>query len=162
MTRRIRCFVDIVAAEMRIAAGGEHFEDSFAQFEDGNVERSAAEIVNRDGALLLLVQAIRQRSGGRFIDDAQHIEAGNAAGIFGGLALRIIEICGNGDDRVDDFFAQCRFRILFQFAENERGKFGRRVVAAENLQSDDVFAVAAKHRREAAEDLRGHLQCLCP
>src|SRR3989442_14099192 len=31
------------------------------------------------------------------INNAQHLEAGNAAGVFGGLALGIVEISGNSD-----------------------------------------------------------------
>ena len=41
--------VDVVAAEVRVAVGGDDFEDAFVQFEDRDVEGAAAEVVNRDG-----------------------------------------------------------------------------------------------------------------
>ena len=46
--------VDVVTAQVRVAVGGLHFDDAFADFQDGNVERAAAEIVHRDGFVLLL------------------------------------------------------------------------------------------------------------
>jgi hypothetical protein len=43
--------VDVVAAEVRVAVGGDDLEDAVVQLEDRDVERAAAEIVNRDGAV---------------------------------------------------------------------------------------------------------------
>src|SRR5580704_2916251 len=39
----------VVAAEMRVAVGGLDFEDSIADFKDGDVERAAAEIPDENG-----------------------------------------------------------------------------------------------------------------
>ena len=155
-------FVDVVAAEMRIAARGEHFEDSFAQLENGNVERAAAEVVNRDGALLAFLQAVRERCRSRFVDDAQDVESGNAAGIFRGLTLRIVEVGGDRDDGVDDLFAQCRFGIRFSSRRMNAEICGRRVFAAEDLQANDVFAVGRNIEGKQRQDRRGHRRCLCP
>ena len=46
--------VDVVAAEVRVAVGRDDFEDAFVQLENRDVERSAAEVVHRDRAVLLL------------------------------------------------------------------------------------------------------------
>ena len=42
--------VDVVAAEVGVAAGGDDFEDAFVELEDGDVEGAAAEVV--DGLFL--------------------------------------------------------------------------------------------------------------
>ncbi len=52
--------VYIVAAQMSIAVGGQHFENAFVQFQDGNVEGTAAQIVNGDNAVFLLVETVGQ------------------------------------------------------------------------------------------------------
>src|SRR5438034_11744481 len=45
----------------------------------------------RSSDLLLLIQAVSQRRGRGFVDDALHIQAGDASGVFGCLALGVVE-----------------------------------------------------------------------
>ena len=47
-----------------------------------------------------LVEPVGERGRGRLVDDAQHFEAGDLAGVLGGLALGVVEIGRNGDDRL--------------------------------------------------------------
>ena len=54
--------VEIVAAQERVAVRRLHFEHAFAEFEDGDVERAAAQVVDRDGLVLFLVEAVGQRT----------------------------------------------------------------------------------------------------
>lgn len=49
-------------------------------------------------------QSISHTGSGRFVDDTQHIESGELAGIPGGLSLGIIKISWDGDDRLGDIF----------------------------------------------------------
>src|ERR1700719_12856 len=83
--------VDVVAAEMGVAVGGKDLVDvafdGGDKFEDGDVEGAAAKIVNGYVAALLFVQAVGEGRGGGLIDETQHFEAGDAAGVFGGLTL---------------------------------------------------------------------------
>jgi hypothetical protein len=58
-------------------------EDAAGQLEDRDVEGAAAEVVDRDALVAWLVQAVGQRGRGRLVDDAQHLEAGDAAGVLG-------------------------------------------------------------------------------
>ena len=50
-----------------------------------------------------LVEAVGERRRGRLVDDAQHLEAGDAAGIARRGALRVVEVGRHGDDRAIDF-----------------------------------------------------------
>jgi hypothetical protein len=49
---------------------------------------------------VLLVEAVGERRRGRLVDDAQHLEAGDLAGILGGLALGVVEIGRHRDHRL--------------------------------------------------------------
>ena len=69
--------VDVVAAEVRVAVGRENLINvAFGggnEFQDGDVERAAAEIINGDAAALLFVQAIRERGSGWLVNQAQEL-----------------------------------------------------------------------------------------
>ena len=66
-----------------------------ATSEDRDVEGAAAEVVDRDQLVLVLaVEAVGQRRRGRLVDDALDVEAGDLAGVLGGLALGVIEVRG--------------------------------------------------------------------
>ena len=112
--------VEIFAAQERVAVGGADFDDAVADFEDRDIEGTAAKVINRDLLVDLLVEAIRERSGSRLIDDALYVKTGDAAGVLGRLALGIVEICRYRDDGFSDHFAQIGFRVSLQLGENER------------------------------------------
>ena len=108
-----QALVNVVATKVRVAIGGFHFHNAVAHFEDGNIEGAAAEIVYDDGFVLLLIQAVSEGSRSWLIDNAHHFQAGNRTGIFGGLALCIVEVSRNGDHGLSDFFAQISFSSFF-------------------------------------------------
>ena len=139
--------VPVVTAEVRVAVGGLHLEDAVADFEHGDVERAAAQVVHRDLFVLLLVEAVGERGGGRLVDDAEHFEARDLAGVLGGLALGVVEISRNRDDGLGDLFAELGFRIGLQFAENHRGNFRRRerLLLAVHFDLDVGVAVGGLH-----------------
>ena len=99
----------------------------------GNVEGAAAEVVDRDGALLRLVEAVGERGRGRLVDDAQHFEAGDLAGVLGRLALGVVEVSGNGDDRLLDLLAEMGLRRLLHLLQDEGGDLRGRVGLAVDL-----------------------------
>ena len=84
--------IEVVAAEVRVAVGRLHLDDALAHFEDRDVERAAAEVVDGDRFVLLLVEAVGQRRRGRLVDDAQDVEAGDLAGVLRRLPLRVVEV----------------------------------------------------------------------
>ena len=63
-----------------------------AELEHRHVERAAAEVEDEDREVVLLVEPVRERGGGRLVDDAQHLEARDLAGLLGGLALGVVEV----------------------------------------------------------------------
>ena len=96
---------------MGIAVGGFYLEGAFAQFQDRNIESAAAEVVHGHGFILFLIQAVSQSRRGGLIDDTQDIQPRDGPGVFGRLALGIIEVRRYGNDRVGYLFPQVRFRI---------------------------------------------------
>ena len=164
--------VEIVAAEVRVAVGADDLEHAVGDFEDGDVERAAAEIEHDDLFVLFAIQAVGQGRGGGFVDDAGDFEAGDLAGVFGGLTLGIVEVGRHGDDGFVYFVAEVGFGGFLQLAEDAGGDFGGRVFfvadfdfhvvfgAADDLVGDDLFfaghfAVAAAH--EALDRVDGFL-----
>ena len=135
--------VDVVAAQVRIAVGGLHFHHAVADFEDRDIERAAAEVVDRDGFVLLLVEPVGQRRRRRLVDDAHHFQAGDLAGVFGGLALRVVEVRRNRDHRLRDLLAQIGFGRFLQLRQNHRRNLGRRVLLAVDLDAG-VAVLAAR------------------
>ena len=101
------------------------------ELEHRHVEGAAAEVEDEDHLLgALLVEAVRERGRGRLVDDAQHVEAGDAAGVLGRLALRVVEVRGDGDDRVRDRLAEVRLRVDLQLLQDHRADLGRCQLAA--------------------------------
>ena len=135
--------IEVVAAEMRVAVGRLHFEDAFADFENRDIERAAAEVVDGNRLVLLLVEAVRQRRGRRLVDDAHHFEAGDLPGIFRRLPLRVVEIRRDGDDRLAHLFAEVLLRGLLQLLQDHRGDLRRRILLA--VRRDARIAVARAH-----------------
>ena len=125
--------VEVFAAQERVAIRGLHFEHAVADLKDRNIERAAAKVVDRDGAGLLLVEAVSERGRGRLVDDAQHFKAGDLAGILGGLTLRVVEIGRNGDDGLLDLLAEIGFRRLLHLLKNEGGDLRGRIGLAVRL-----------------------------
>ena len=91
----------------------------------------------------LFFQSIGERCRGRLVDDAQHFEAGDLAGILGRLALGVVEIGGNGDDGLRDLVAEIAFGGLLHLLQDEGGDLRRRVSLAAGL--DPGVAIVAAH-----------------
>ena len=134
---RARLLVEIVAAQMRIAVGSDDLENAIVQLEDRNIESAAAQIVNRDDAVLLSVQTVCERGCRRFVHQPQNIQPGDAAGIFRGLALRVIKVCGDGDDRLGYGRSEKTLGIALQLAQDEGRDFRRREGFLTQLDADN-------------------------
>ena len=119
--------VEVVAAEVRVAVGGLDLEDALAELEDRDVERAAAQVVDGDLLVALLVEAVGEGRRGRLVDDPLDVEAGDAAGVLGRLALRVVEVGRDGDDRLGDLLAEVRLGVGLELLQDHRADLGRRV-----------------------------------
>ena len=150
--------VPVVAAEAVVAGGGAHLNGRelvlvLAHLEQRDVERSATEVEDEDELVFLaLVEAVRESGRGGLVDDAQHVEARDLAGVLRGLALGVVEVCGDGDDRIGHLLAQVLLGVTLELAEDARGDLLRRVLLVVDLHAP-VGAHVALDRRNGAIDV---------
>ena len=112
--------VEILAAQEGVAVGRLHLEHAVADLEHRDVERAAAEVIDRDRLAVLLLEPVGERRRGRLVDDAEHFEARDLAGVLGRLALRVVEIGRHGDHRLRDGLAEIALGGLLHLLQDER------------------------------------------
>ena len=111
--------VPVVAAQGGVAAGGLDLEHPVANLQDGYVEGAPAQVENQNGLVgVALVEAVGQGGRGGFVDDPQHLEAGDGAGLFGGGALGVVEVGRDGDNRLGDVSAQIGLGVPLELLQN--------------------------------------------
>ncbi len=134
--------VEVLAAEERVAIGRFDLEHAVADLEHRDVEGAAAEIVDRDRAAALALHAVGERRRGRLVDDAQHFEPGDLAGVLGRLALAVVEIGRHGDDRLGHRLAEIGLGGFLHLLQDEGADLRRRVFLAAAL--DPGVAIVAR------------------
>mmetsp|Transcript_33606 Transcript_33606/g.60685 ORF Transcript_33606/g.60685 Transcript_33606/m.60685 type:complete len:299 (+) Transcript_33606:1153-2049(+) len=90
--------VEVITTQVGVTGSGQDFENAITHLEDGHIKRAAAKVKDQDGFVRLAVEAIGQGSSGGLVNDAEDLNTGNATGVLRGLALRIVEVSGDGDD----------------------------------------------------------------
>src|SRR5690606_19398200 len=91
-----QCLVEVIAAEVRIAIGGDDSEHTVGHFENRHVECAAPQVEYADLLLRLFVESVSQRGCRGFVDNTSHFQARDLPSVFGRLTLRIIKVCGYG------------------------------------------------------------------
>ena len=110
--------VEIITPKVRVTRSGEHFKHTISNFQHRHIKGSAAKVEHEDAFIALFIEAISQRRSRWLINDAQHFQAGDLAGVFGGLALGIVEVSGNGNDRLGHGFTEVLTGIFGQLAQH--------------------------------------------
>ena len=134
--------VEVLAAQIGVAAGGHHVEDTLGHLQDADVQRAAPQVEDGDLPTHLLPEAVGQGGGGGLVEDPQHVQAGDAAGVLGGLSLPVVEVGGDGDHCLGDRPAQVRLGIELQLPENRGGHLGERDRLVAQLDPDVVVLAA--------------------
>ena len=138
---------------MRVAVGSLYLENTVANLQYGYVEGTASQVVHCDGLVGLLVQAISQGRRRGFVDDAQHLEAGNTSGIFGRVALAVVEVSGDRDHGLCDGLAQLGLGVLLQLLQHHCGYLRRSVRFVAHLDVCIVIVVLHNLVREQRQVL---------
>ena len=153
--------VDVVAAEMRVAVGRRAPETRRPRRAESRCRSAAAEVVDGDDAGVALVEAVGERRRGRLVDDAQHVEPGDAAGVARRGALRVVEIGRHGDHRAIDLVVELALRgeellgAALQLAQHEGGNLRRRELAVAEPDPDDARRLRRRRGTETAAPRRG-------
>ncbi len=154
--------VEVVAAQVVVAVRGLHLEVAVSlELEHGHVERPAAEVEHEDRLVGVLVQVVGERGRGRLVDDPQDVEAGDLAGVLGRLALRVVEVGRDGDDRVGDRLAEVGLGVRLQLLEDHRRELRRRVLRVADLDAN-VLVRALDDLVRDHRHLVGDLRVLAP
>jgi len=125
--------IEVVAAEAVVARGGQNLNNTVVDIEDGDIERTAAKVVDHDLLALLLVDAVGEGRGRRLIDDTLDLEAGDLTGVLGRLTLRIGEVSGNGDDGFAHGAAEVSLSVALELLQDHRADLLRSVLLTVNF-----------------------------
>ena len=126
--------VKVVAAQMGVAAGGQHRKGAVLDLDDGHIKGAAAKVVDQDLLRGFVVQTVGHRGGGRLVDDAQHVQPRNAACILRGLALAVVKIGRHGDDGFGDRLAQIALGVPADLGKDHGADLLRGKVLAVNMR----------------------------
>ena len=144
--------VKVLATEEGVSTRRKHVEYALADLQCGDVEGTAAKVIDRDPLVEVLAITVGEGRSGRLVDDAQDLQSGNLARILGRLALVIVEVGRHRDDGLGHLLAQILLRNEPHLLQNHRGDFGDGVglVAHANahilVRSLDDFVGRGLHR----------------
>ena len=117
---------------MGVAVGRKHFDDAVADVDDGHVEGAAAEVVDHNLLLFVVIKAVSECSRRRLVDDTLYLKARNLTCVLGCLTLCVVEVRRNRDDSLADLLTEIALRIRLQLLQNHCGNLLRRVALAVN------------------------------
>ena len=108
--------VEVVASQIGVSVGGLNLEDAIPHLQDGYIEGAAAQVEDRYRSLLIgFVHTVGQRRGRRLVDDTQYFQAGDGPGVFGSLALGVVEVSRDCNHSLGDGLTQFGFSVLLDF-----------------------------------------------
>ena len=128
--------VKVVTAEVGVSICSFHFEHAVSDFENGDIECTAAKVIDCNGFFFLIfVDTVSKSCGGGFVDDTFDVKTCDSTGVFSCLSLAVVEVSRDGDDSFGDFFTEICFSIIFELLQDHCGDFRRRVFLAVNFNA---------------------------
>ena len=100
-------------------------DDTIADLDQRDIECAAAEIVDHDRLVLLVIKTIGKGCCRRLVDDTLDIETSDTACILCCLSLCVIEVRRNCDDSLCDLLTEISFCVCLQLLKNHSGDFLR-------------------------------------
>ena len=148
--------VEVVASEVGVAVGRFDLEHAVAQFQNRDIERTAAQVVHGDlHVLISLVQTVGERGRRRLVDDPADFQARDLTGFLGRLTLRVREVGRYGDNCLAHFGAQIIFGRFLHFLKDDGRNFLRRVEAPVDVDAGGIV-VASYYRIGCSLDVLAH------
>ena len=121
--------VPVIASQESVTVGRFHLKDTAPDVEDGDVKSATTQVKDSNSLVLpLLVEAVGQRRCGRLIDDTQHLQPGDPASVLGRLALAVVKVGRDSDDRLGDLLPQVGFGVGLDLLQDHGRNFRRAVL----------------------------------
>merc|ERR1740124_285802 len=111
-------FIEVFPSEHSISVGRFNFKHSTGDLQYGNVERTPSKIKNHDKLPVFLVHSVSERGRRRLVNNPQHIQTRNLAGVLGGLSLAVVEIGRHGHDCLGDVTSEETLRGLLHLSQH--------------------------------------------
>jgi hypothetical protein len=123
--------VEIFTSEMGITSSRQDFKDTAVDGKSGDIKSATAQVVDNNLSLSLglLVEAVSESCGSRFVDNTENIQASDGSGVLGGGTLVIVEIGGYGNDGVYDLLSKIGLGDFLHLKEDH----GRYLFGAKGL-----------------------------
>ena len=113
--------VEVLATQVGVSRGGEHFEDSGVDREQRDVKGAAAQVEDQHRLRRMRpIEPKGDRRRRRLIEDAKHVEAGDRARVFCRLPLRVVEVGGHRHDHVLHLLAEVGLGSVAHLTEHHR------------------------------------------
>ena len=125
---------------MIISGCCKNFYNLVTNLNNRDIKCSASKVIYKNFLWLTIIKSICKCSRRRFINYTQNIKSCYSSRILCGLSLSIIKICRNSYNSICNLFSCKLFCIIFQFSQNHRRNFLRRILLTVNL-----FSVICSH-----------------
>lgn len=116
--------VEIFTTKVGVTGGRLNLEDALLNSQDGHIESTTSQIVDKDLAFLLVilfVKTVCECGGSGFVHHTEDVETGDSSSVLGGGTLSIVEVGGDSDDSVLDSLAEVAFSNLLHLAQDHSG-----------------------------------------
>ena len=132
--------IEVVTAETVVTCGCEDLENTVADVEKRNVERTASKVEYHDLLIVFLVHTVSKSCGGRLVDYTLDLKTRDLTRVLGSLTLSVGEVCGDGDDSLGNGSAEISLCVSLKLLKYHSRDLLRSVVLAV-----DVYLVAGTH-----------------